>query len=232
MSPPKISDVIAMPLGLGSAIRRRRVFHPLGVLAAGHVDRVAPSGVGLPIESGPALARVSKALGTPGDLPDLIGLAWRMPPRDGETRPWDVLTVSAGSGLLTRFTLRPTTAWSNTTLSTLMPLHRDDGWWWLAATMTTPVDGGLTLDALRAAIGAGGVSFDVAQAHGTEPFEPLARLTLDTAIPTDEHHDVSFDPTRNTAPGLALGPEWLTALRERAYRLSRHGRHAPDESAL
>ena len=43
---------------------------------------------------------------------------------------------------------------------------------------------------------------------------------------------VSFDPTRNTIPGIALGPEWLTALRERAYLRSRHGRDAPDEAAL
>lgn len=223
-----LSDVIAVPLGVGSALRHRRVFHPLGVLAAGHIEQIAPIGVGLPIVSGEVLGRVSKAVGTPGALPDLIGLAWHMPPRDDATTPWDVLTVSAGSGLLSRFALRPTVAWSGTTLSTLMPLRTDDGWWWLSATLATPVEGGLTLDAIRTAIDGGGVTFDVAQAHGTGPFEPLARLELTASIPTDEEHDVSFDPTRNTAPGVALGPAWLTSLRERAYRFSRHGRDAPD----
>lgn len=228
MPSPKVSDLVSIPLGIGSAIRNRRVFHPLGVLATGHLERLAPSGTGLPVQSGDVLGRVSKAVGTPGGLPDLVGLAWRMFPGDGASTPWDVLTVSAGSGLLTRFTLRPAVTWSNTTFSTLMALHRDDGWWWLTATLKTPVDGGLTLDA----IDGGGVSFDIAQAHGTGPFQPLARLTLDSSVPTDEEHDVSFDPTRNTAPGATLGPEWLTTLRERAYRFSRRGRHAPDQSAL
>lgn len=225
----KASDIVALPLQLGSAVLHRRVFHPLGVLAEGRIERVAPAGVGLPVESTDVLARVSKAVGLPGELPDLIGLAWRMPPHQSATTPWDVLTVSAGSGLLTRFALRPTSSWTGTTLSTLMPLRRDDGWWWVTAELKTPVASGLSLDRVRGAIDGGGVEFDIQQAHGTGPFEPLAILRLSTVIPTDEDHDVSFDPTRNTAPGVGLGPQWLTALRERAYLRSRRGRNAPDE---
>src|SRR4051794_16247789 len=126
----KVSDIVALPLQLGSAVRRRRVFHPVGVLAEGRLQRIAPPGEGLPIESADVLARVSKAIGVPGGLPDLVGLAWRMPPRESATTPWDVLMVSAGSGLLTRFALRPITSFTGTTFSTLMPLHRTDGWWW------------------------------------------------------------------------------------------------------
>jgi hypothetical protein len=228
----KVSDIVALPLQLGSAVRHRRVFHPLGVLAEGRVERVAPPGEGLPIESSDVLARVSKAIGIPGGLPDLIGLAWRMPPRGTARTPWDVLMASAGSGVLTCFALRPTTSFTGTALSTLMPLRRADGWWWLAAEMTTPLADGVSLDAVRAAIAADGVVFDVRQAHGTGPFAPLATLTLTTVIPTDADHDVSFDPTRNAAPDVQLGPEWLTRLRERAYRRSRRGRDAPDEAAF
>lgn len=225
----KVFDVVAVPLQLGSALRNRRVFHPLGVLATGHIERVAAPGVGLPIESADVFGRVSKAIGVPGGLPDLIGLAWRMPPREDATTPWDVLLVSAGSGRVTRYTLRPTVSWFGTTLSTLMPLRREDGWWWVKAKMTSQIDGGLSLDVVREAICSGGVVFDIQQAHGTGPFEPLAKLTLSSAISTDENHDVSFDPTRNTTAGVELGPRWLTGLRERAYLRSRHGRHAPDE---
>ena len=226
----KVSDIVAWPLQLGSAVRHRRVFHPLGVLAEGRVERVAPPGEGLPIESTDVVARVSKAIGVPGGLPDLIGLAWRMPPRESATTPWDVLMVSAGSGVLTRFALRPTTSFPGTMLSTLMPMRRADGWWWLAAEMTTPLTQGLSLDAVRATIAADGIVFDVRQAHGTGPFEPLATLTLTTVVPTDADHDVSFDPTRNSAPDVQLGPKWLTGLRERAYLRSRRGRDAPDEA--
>ncbi len=225
----KVSDLVALPLQLGSAVRHRRVFHPDGVLAEGRIERLAPLGVGLPMESADILGRVSKAVGVPGSLPDLIGLAWRMPPRAVAATPWDVLAVSAGSGLLTRFALRPTLSWTGTTLTTLMPLHRDDGWWWLKAEMTTQIGGGLSLDAVREAIGGDGVVFDVQQAHGTDSFEPLAALTFTTVIPTDEDHDVSFDPTRHTTPGVELGPQWLTGLRGQAYLRSRRGRNAPDE---
>ena len=145
----KAADIVALPMKLGSAVRQRRLFHPVGVLASGRIERVAAHGEGLPIDSADILARVSKALGVPGGLPDLIGLAWRMPAPTPAATPWDILTASAGSGLLTRFALRPTTSWTGTTL---MPLRHEDGWWWVKAAMTTPVDGGLSLDTVREAI--------------------------------------------------------------------------------
>ena len=86
-----------------------------GVLAEGHLERVAAPGDGLPLQSAEVLGRVSKAVGIPGALPDLIGLAWRMPPDRNALTPWDVLMVSAGSGLFTRCTLRPTLSWTGTT---------------------------------------------------------------------------------------------------------------------
>ena len=96
--------------------------------------------------------------------------------------------------------------------------------------MKTAIGAGLSLDSVREAISANGVVFDIAQAHGTGPFEPLAELTLTAVIPTDQNQDVSFDPTHNTTDGVELGPVWLTNLRERAYLRSRRGRHAPDET--
>ncbi len=224
----KASDIVSLPMQLGSAVRHRRVFHPLGVLASGRIERVAPSGIGLPVESTEVIGRVSKGVGVPGELPDLIGLAWRLPPQGPGAKPWDILTVSTGSGALTRFALRPTLSWSAPALTTLMPLRHNDRWWWLRAKMTTPMGGGLGLDVLRDAIDGAGVQFDVGQANGLDAFEPLARLTLDVVIPTDTEHDVSFDPVRNTGPGLPLGPEWLANLRGRAYQRSRAGRVAPD----
>lgn len=228
----KASDLIALPLKFGAAVRHRRVFHPLGVLASGNIERTAPSRRGLPIDSSEVIGRVSKAIGTPGNLPDLIGLAWRMPTHALAATPWDVLMASTGSGMLARFGLQPTRSWTSTTLSTLMPLRYDDGWWWLKAELQTEMSDGLSLDTLARQIENGDVVFDIQQALGTGPFEPLARLTLSARIPTDQDHDVSFDPTRNSGPGVELGPQWLTVLRERAYLRSREGRDAPDEVAL
>src|SRR3954454_9391726 len=72
--PVDVSDLVALPFRWGSAIRGKRFFHPLGVVAEGVIDRVAPAGEGLPIPSSDVVARLSKAGGTPGALPDFMGL--------------------------------------------------------------------------------------------------------------------------------------------------------------
>ena len=74
-----ISDIAALPVRLGAAARNRRLFHPVGVLAHGTLERVAAPQTGLPMASGEVIGRVSKAVGLPGGLPDIAGLAWRMP---------------------------------------------------------------------------------------------------------------------------------------------------------
>src|SRR5215211_119030 len=127
-------DILAVPIKWGSAFRHRRLFHPVGVLAYGSIERMAPPNEGLPIDSSDVVARVSKGLGTPGPLPDIIGLAVRIPPQPFAATPWDILLSSAGSGMLTRMIgLRPATSWSGQTLSSLMPLRYDGKTWWLRA---------------------------------------------------------------------------------------------------
>lgn len=219
-----VSDLVARPFGWGSGLRGRRFFHPAGVLAAGSVERVAPGDDGLPIPSTKVIARISKAVGTPGPLPDLIGLALRIPPSNPGASLWDILLVSAGSGVLTRAALlRPATAWSGQTLTSLMPFRYRNHFWWLRARINDGVGGiGLSLDDVRRRI-PGGIEVALDQACGTGDFEPVARLTLSTVIDTDE---VSFDPVLNTAPGLGLYPGWLADLRARAYQRSREGREA------
>ncbi|WP_036468843.1 phosphodiesterase [Mycobacterium genavense] len=219
----RIPDVLALPFRWGAAIRGRRFFHPAGVLARGTVERVAPADCGLPIPSGEVIARVSKAVGTPGPLPDFIGLAIRIPPQQESTTPWDILLVSAGSGAIMRaVALRPVTSWTGQTLTNLMPLRYREGPWWVRARIVTGIDGsGLSLDDISKQIRDGGIDVALDQARGTSDFTALARLRL-TAV-TDTA-DVSFDPVINTAPGLTLYPGWLAELRGRAYQRSREGR--------
>ncbi|MGB8506468.1 hypothetical protein [Mycobacterium sp.] len=96
----KASDIVAKPLQWGSAIRRRRVFHPIGVMANGSLERLAPPGEGLPVESSDVVGRVSKGIGLPGGLPDIIGLAIRIPPQPFAATSWDILMAldSRGGG--------------------------------------------------------------------------------------------------------------------------------------
>ncbi|MBV8777421.1 MAG: phosphodiesterase [Alphaproteobacteria bacterium] len=226
MNVSDLLEVAAKPFQWGSALRGRRFFHPVGVLAQGYIERVAPAAEGLPLPSAKVVVRISKAAGTPGALPDFIGLAIRVAPQQAGAAPWDILLVSSGSGRLARaVALRPTASWSGQTLTSLMPFRYHGNIWWLRAQNTGAVDGfGLALSNVRTAIENGGIEFSIDQARGGADFAPLARLTLTGVLAPEP--DVSFDPVDNTAPGLSLYPEWLADLRARAYERSRDGRDA------
>lgn len=229
----KASDLAALPIAAGAALRQRRLFHPTGVLANGTIERLSPPGEGLPVESGDIVGRISKAVGTPGAVPDAAGLAWRMPPAPFAATPWDILLVSAGfgsSGLLpNRVALRAVTSWSEAVYSSLLPLRYDDELWWIRARLATPVGGsGLSLHAVHQRIDADGLQFDIEQACGNGEFEPMATLRLTEVVPLAQQaeRDVSFDPVRHSAPDVLVWPEWLRNFRASAYRSSREGRDA------
>lgn len=228
--PVNVFDLVALPFQWGSAIWGKRIFHPSGVLARGFIERIAPAGQGLPIPSSEIVARVSKASGTPGALPDFVGLAFRLTPPEPAGKPWDILLVSAGSGVLSRaVALRPTASWNGQTLTTLMPLHYQNHNWWLRARTPSDIDGlGLSLANVRNRLERGNIEIALDQACGRGHFTPVGHLTLTAVVDDEQHRDVSFDPVVNTAPGLSLHPRWLADLRARAYRQSRDGRDADE----
>jgi hypothetical protein len=214
--PVLVSDIAALPIRAGAALRHRRLFHPVGVLAEGSLQRVAAPGEGLPMQSGEVVGRVSKGVGLPGGLPDIAGLAWRMSPR------WDVLLASTAGG---RLALAPVTKWSGAVFSSLMPLQCDGGMWWLRARLVTPIGRtGLALDTVCDRIESTGIDFDIEQAAGTGGFLPLARLTLRKVVP--DGGGIAFDPTIHSDPRVRPAPGWLTDFRRAAYRRSREGRAA------
>jgi hypothetical protein len=219
------SDIAALPIRLGAAVRHGRPFHPDGALAEGILERVAPPDQGLPMESCDVIGRVSKAVGLHGALPDIAGLAWRIPPPPDlrSCSPWDVLLASTLAGSAGRVILRPLFSWSGATFSSLMPLRFEGGLWWVRARLITDIDApGLSLDAIRHQIASGGVELDIEQAAGTGGFLPLARLILRHLDPSCD--DIAFDPTMHSDPEVELAPRWLSDFRRAAYRRSREGR--------
>lgn len=223
-----LSDFASAPFRWGSALRQRRVFHPDGVLAEGLIERVAPAHSGLPVPSGGVVARVSKAVGMPGALPDVIGLALRIMPQADLNGGWDILLASAGSGLVGRtIGLRPVTSWTGHTMTSLVPLRYREINWWLRARIATRIDGvGVSLASVRDQLDRGEIEVELDQARGTSYFCPLARATLTGVFTPQLGKDVSFDPVRHTAAGVELYPRWLADLRARAYDRSREGRAA------
>jgi hypothetical protein len=221
----QISDLTALPVRLGSAVRGRRLFHPVGVVAEGTLERTAPGAEGLPLRSCDVIGRVSKGIGVPGGRPDIAGLAFRIPPPQDlrSCGPWDVLLASTVAR--SRFILAPVTSWSGATFSSLMPLRYRDRVWWLRARLATDVGtGGLSLDTIEAVINSGGIQFDIEQAAGRGEFTPLARLTLRNVDPSCD--DIAFDPALHRDCDVELVPRWLADFRRAAYRRSRQGRDA------
>ncbi|MET0900972.1 MAG: phosphodiesterase [Mycobacterium sp.] len=208
---------------MGAEFRRRRAFHPNGVLARGSIERTAAFNKGLPIGTGDVVVRLSKGAGLPGEWPDFAGLAFRM---DHGSSPWDVLMVTAGSNAVGRIVLRPTTSWRQATFSTLMPLGYGGQVWWLRAQILTPVEGGLSLTTLSEHLQNDPIHIALDQASGLGDFTPLGVLTVDGLLPESEQGPLALDPTVHSAPGVDLLPGWLTALRRGAYRGSRQGRHS------
>lgn len=222
-----LTDLAATPFRWGSAIRHARIFHPDGLLAEGSIERLAPADAGLPVPSCDVVARLSKAAGTPGALPDAVGLALRIPPQvDGAA--WDILLASAGSSVLGRaIGLRPVTSWTGHTLTSLMPLRYRGTNWWLRARVLTEISGaGVALDNVRHQLENGEIEIALDQARGRADFSRLARLTLHRLLVPPHGEDVAFDPILHTAPGVQLYPGWLASLRARAYDRSREGRDA------
>jgi hypothetical protein len=221
----QVSDVTALPVKLGAAIRARRLFHPVGVVAEGNLERTALDSDGLPMRSCDVIARVSKGVGIPGARPDIAGLAFRIPPPQDlrSCGPWDVLLASTFAG--SRIILAPVTSWSGATFSSLMPLRYRGRAWWLRARLTTEIStDGLALDTIESEINSDEIQFDIEQAAGRGEFRPLARLTLRHVDPSRD--DIAFDPTLHRDCDVQPLPRWLADLRRAAYRRSREGRDA------
>ena len=221
----QISDLITLPVRFGAAVRGRRLFHPVGVLAEGTLERTALDSEGLPMRSCDVIARVSKGIGVPGGRPDIAGLAFRIPPPQDlrSCGPWDVLLASTFGG--SRLVLAPVTSWSGATFSSLMPLRYRGRVWWLRARLATEISTqDLALDTIESEINSDGIQFEIEQAAGKKEFRPLARLTLRHVDPSSD--DIAFDPTLHRDCDVQPLPRWLADFRRAAYRRSREGRDA------
>ncbi len=196
--------------------------HPRGQLHRGVLRRTGatpPFGSAWLDGSGAdeVLVRLSRSAGLPAPLPDVLGLAVRVPVAPG--RVGDLLFSTTGRGRLSRFVLLPRRD-PGATYGTLLPYCTSTGTTVLLAAWGAP--------------GAeqGGRTWTLAAATPGGPWREFAQLHLDTR-PLDEEPDpsLSFDPVLNSVPGLTF-PDWVSALREGSYSAARHVRTGgrPDQS--
>ncbi|MGY1638899.1 phosphodiesterase [Geodermatophilus sp. SYSU D00742] len=217
--------VVAVPLGALARHRRGKPMHPRGVVVEAVLERAGgPEAEGAPwlAEQGSreVLVRLSRGAGLPAPLPDLLGLAVRVP---GDP-PVDLLLSSTGRGRLTRFVpaLRRDAA---TAYSSIMGYRSDAGTLHLAAWPESPASLPSDPEPLAAAITARRPVFTLAAARGGGAWHPFGRLALLAPV-SGTDPDVRFDAVRNPPPGLLPdGP--MARFRAPAYAAARAGRSRP-----
>ena len=147
------------------------------------------------------VVRESRAVGLPNAVPDVHGLALRVPNRDGTFG--DLLFATTGWGRLSRFVLTPTRTTYGRPMTTLLPYRTAAG----------PV-----------LLGARAVGIDTVELScsvGDGPWRRFADLRLSAQDAGDQ--DISFDPVLNLLPGLDQYG-WVERLREPAYSEARADR--------
>lgn len=228
MTATTASRVAAVPgavlqVAFGAVARIRpadKPLHPRGSLLPATIRRSGLSRpVGVPWIDEPGedavTVRVSRSVGLPHPLPDIHGLAVRVPTDEGHG---DLLLATSGSGRLSRFLFVPSWGPSDRSYSSLLPYRTADGPLLLGA---EPVAGSA-------------LQFDLACASPQGTWRRFARLSVeaDAARAADVGLDrtgpdptVSFDPVLNRLPGLVPYP-WVASLREGAYVAARRARAA------
>ncbi len=212
----------AVPLGTLARRRPGKPMHPRGAVLTGVVVRTgeAPRW-GVPWLTGPArepaVVRISRGAGLPAPLPDLLGLAVRLP--DGD-RPVDLLLSSTGRGRWTRYLPVPRVD-AAAAYSSIMGYRSAAGTLRLAAVPETAAR--VPSDPAPVAAHAPGTAFTLLVARGRAgEWVPFARLEL-TAPAGEIDPDLRFDAVRNPPPGLvADGP--MARFRAPAYAAAREGR--------
>jgi hypothetical protein len=216
-------------------VRAGRAVHAVGVAFDGRLtldpDSLFGSALGAP-PSRPAVVRLSKSVGLPGGLPDLLGVALRVPTGDGrvdgEADLLDVLLGSTGRRPPAHLALVPSGRWWGSPYSTLLP-YRARGQLVLLgvdagdAPRTLPADPGTA----AALVARGRVRMAVTELPLRDALHRprvVGELELESVRAPDEP-PITFDPVLNHLPDLHLARP-LTALREWAYTGSRRGRRA------
>jgi hypothetical protein len=179
--------------------------HPDGRLRRGTLRRHGsqpPTGVPFldEVAIDDVVVRESRATGLPRPLPDVHGLALRVPNPDGSVG--DVLFASTGLGRLTRFVLVPTLSTYGQPMTTLLPYD----------TVAGPVQLGVRSVgrdrlALLCAIGGG-------------EWRQFGELELSES---ESDEEISFDAVQNTLPGLGQYAA-IRRLREPSYAAARSSR--------
>ncbi|MGW0174639.1 phosphodiesterase [Rhodococcus sp. NPDC003322] len=214
----EIDAVLRVPSTFASALRRVPLFHSSGVATQGHAELGSHW---WPVQGRiPVTARLSRALGLPNALPDVLGLSVRLHLAAG---PWDLLLVSAQP--TTRVVPLPARGWSSARYSSLTAFRttENDALTWALA---KPEAGQPRTGSLRALSRGDQLFFTLSLATARSDPTPAGRLSLDPPTTCEDTEQADFDPVLHRPDGVQMWPQWVAAARQAAHGGSRTGRHA------
>lgn len=212
---------IAAGIGFGAVavLRRNRPIHSVGAVVSGRLTIESPARIGSPVFDAagdtPLVARLSRSASWPVELPDIMGLALRIPAGGSDGGPADLLFASTGTGKFTRYVLQLRSTVSNAALTTMLPLASPAG------------NIVFRLDPEQEN------HYRLCYSQSSQPWLPLGRVSLtplgeplqrsNTADGLDDA-GLRFRPVAHPPAGLTV-PRWIAAVRAPAYRFARAAWH-------
>lgn len=213
----RVSPLVAAPtaafFGSFSRLRGKRAMHPVGVVRTATLavpeDERLPAGWRA-LDGAGGVVRLSKSIGTPRGLPDVLGIAVRF----GEQ---DLLLASSFAPPLLQHLLVPATGFDRTTFSALLP-HRVGNRF---AVVQAVVAGRLPAadDPLTAVERAAALRLELSTLGLLGDRRPLATIDIGAVQTSQAAAAVRFDPWRCGAGLVPAGP--FQRWRAPAYAASR-----------
>src|SRR3954466_8969792 len=220
-----VDSLTAAAMGVGSAVRSARVFHPSGVGFRATIT-IRPAGgaaaLGVPLLDEPGtytgVVRASRGAGLPEPLPDVLGLAVRIEDAHGPGQAQDLLLGSSSSLPVGRQLFVPNVTFDGVTLSSILPYSLGSGGTsWFGARVLAPNGRVARLGDFADAANSLRIELLVAGRFGA--WRTIADVRLGEKLGERESAALSFNVDDNTGGGITP-TGWLQALRQHAYAAS------------
>lgn len=216
--------VVAAAFQTAARVRHARVFHPRGIRLAGRFRPTQKYEPWFGAGDRAVIARLSKGLGSPVGVPDVLGLAFRVLDRDDH--PWDFALATTGRGTLGRFVFTPARGWSTACFGSLLPYRFGDAspaWLFAEPLDAEALPNTASLQAVGDYLDDQVIRYTLTADGLGSPAETIGELDLRRAEP-GEHRTDFFDPVLNHPAEVTLVPNVVNRIRESAYTGSRRGR--------